>query len=634
MTHAVDQGRGLRRFAVGAEPSARGTHFRVWAPKCSALDVILVDGSGSVPRRVPLDREPEGYFSGLVAGARPGDRYRFATADGAFPDPASRFQPDGPDGPSEIIDPTRFPWTDASWSGLGPDGQVLYEMHVGTWTPDGTWRAAIAELPALASLGITAIELMPVADFAGTFGWGYDGVDLYAPTRLYGTPDEFRAFIDRAHALGLGVLLDVVYNHLGPAGCYLSKFSDHYFSRRYDNEWGDPLNFDDERSGPVREFVTENAAYWIQEFHLDGLRLDATQSMVDASPRHIVRDVVARAREAAGARRVYVVAENEPQEARLVRAPADGGLGLDAVWNDDFHHAALVALTGRREAYYTDYGGSAQEFVSAARRGFLYQGQRYSWQQKGRGEPTRGLPPKAFVHFLENHDQVANSARGQRLHQKASPGAWRAMTALLLLGPNTPMLFQGQEFGSTAPFHYFADHAPPLGDTVRTGRHEFLAQFPSINDPAARRGLAAPGDRPTFTGSVLDLGQRERHGAHAALHRDLIALRRSDPAIEAAGRGELDGAVLGEGIFVLRYFAGAHGDRLLIVNLGPDYRPAILSEPLLAPPAGSLWVLAWSSEDPAYGGEGTPGFNPDVAWHVAGRSAMYLRSIPRTERSS
>jgi maltooligosyltrehalose trehalohydrolase len=368
MSRAADRARGLRRFPVGAEPSPAGTHFRVWAPKWPAVDVLVLAAAGEC--RVPLDPEPGGYFSGLAAEAKAGDRYRFAVGDGEYPDPASRYQPEGPHGPSEIVDSARFTWTDQDWPGIGRDGQVLYEMHVGTFTREGTWRSAAEELPALAELGITAIEVMPVSEFSGRFGWGYDGVDLYAPTHLYGPPDAFRGFVDRAHALGLGVILDVVYNHLGPDGCYLSKYSDHYFSRRYPGEWGDPLNFDDEQSAAVREFVVENAAYWIEEFHVDGLRLDATQGMYDASPRHVLRDVVDRARRAAGHRGVLVVAENEPQQAAARPGTCrTRGLGLDAVWNDDFHHAAVVALTGRREAYYTDYGGSAQEFVSAARRG-------------------------------------------------------------------------------------------------------------------------------------------------------------------------------------------------------------------------------------------------------------------------
>lgn len=617
---------------MGAEPVDAGVHFRVWAPKHGAVAVVLSrDGEES---RAALEPEEDGYWSGLVRTARTGDRYWYELgADGRFPDPASRFQPDGPHGPSEVVDPGAFAWTDAAWPGVGAEGQVIYEMHVGTFTPEGTWEAAAHRLADLARLGITTIEMMPVAEWAGAFGWGYDGVDLYAPTRLYGRPDDLRAFVDRAHALGLAVILDVVYNHLGPDGCYLSKYSDWYFSDRYENEWGEPLNFDGAHAGPVREYFVQNAGYWIDEFHVDGLRLDATQSMLDASPVHIIREVAARARSAAGRRRVYLVAENEPQQARLVRPPEDGGFGLDAVWNDDFHHSARVALTGKREAYYTDYDGAPQEFVSAARRGYLYHGQFYAWQGKRRGEPATALPPFAFVTFLENHDQVANSVSGLRGHARGAPGLWRALTALLLLGPGTPLLFQGQEFSASAPFLYFADHQPPLRDSVRDGRKEFLQQFPSVRDRAVQDRLPSPDDRRTFESCRLDHGERERHAAAYALHRDLIALRRADPAIAAGAKGFVDGAVLASHAFAIRYFGAEEGDRLLLVNLGQDWQPRALPEPLLAPPAGHRWQTAWSSEDPAYGGDGTPAFDPDRTWLVTGQAALYLRSVPRKEDS-
>ena len=613
-----------RRLPVGAEVSAGGVHFRVWAPKHDEVALVLQREGGD--KRIPLEREPDGYRSGFIEGASAGDRYWLELGGERFPDPASRFQPEGPRGPSEIIDPAAFAWSDAGWRGVDAEGQIIYEMHLGTLTREGTWRAAIGRLPDLAALGVTVLEVMPVAEFAGTFGWGYDGVDLYAPTRLYGRPDDFRAFVDRAHALGLGVILDVVYNHVGPDGCFLSRFSDWYFSTKYENEWGDPLNFDGEHAGPVREYFIANAGYWVDEYHVDGLRLDATQSIVDASPVHVIDEIVERARLAAPERRVYVVAENEPQQASLVRSREAGGHGLDAVWNDDFQHTAIVALTGHREAYYTDYLGTPQEFVSAARHGYLYQGQRYAWQRKTRGEPTFGIAPYAFVTFLENHDQLANGAYGLRVHQQASPGAWRAMTALLLLGPGTPMLFQGQEFAATTPFNYFADHRAPLADSVRDGRREFMAQFGSTTDPAMDSRLPLPGDRATFERCRLNPDERVRNAAALALHRDLIALRRRDAAIREAARGAIDGAVLSPQAFVLRYFGGAAGDRLLIVNLGRDLRPDVVPEPLLAPPLGSRWRVLWSSEDPAYGGGGTPPFAPEDGWVVAGQSALFLGS--------
>jgi maltooligosyltrehalose trehalohydrolase len=554
---------------------------------------------------VPLVAEGAGWFAGEAPDLRAGARYRYRLdGDLLRPDPASRFQPEGPHGPSEVVDPGGFRWTDQGWGGVRLEGQVFYELHAGTFTRQGTWAAAAQELSALAELGVTCLELMPVAEFPGRFGWGYDGVDLYAPTRLYGRPDDLRAFVDRAHALGLGVILDVVYNHLGPDGNYLRDFAPGYFTDRHRTEWGEPFDLDGEGAAPVRAFVVENAAYWISEFHLDGLRLDATQAIFDDSPVHVLADLARRAREAAGARAVLLVAENEPQEVRLVRPRERGGYGLDALWNDDLHHAATVALTGRREAYYSDFTGAPQELVSAAKHGFLFQGQRFAWQDKARGSPTRGLPRGSLVAFLENHDQVANSARGERTSALTTPGRWRALTALLLLGPWTPLLFQGQEHGSRRPFLYFVDHGAPLAHAIRAGRAEFLRQFPSIAASDLRDGLPDPGDQATFEASKLD--RSEADPALLALHRDLLELRRGDPVIRTLGEGGLDGAVLGPEAFALRWFAAAGQDRLLLVNLGADLARPSLAEPLVAPPEGARWTVLWSSEHPRYGGRGTP----------------------------
>src|SRR5213078_685449 len=344
-----------------------------------------------------------------------------------------------------------------AWPGVKMKGQVIYEMHIGTLTREGTWRAATEQLAELARIGVSVIEMMPIADFPGHFGWGYDGVDLFAPSHLYDTPDDLRAFVNRAHSLGLGVILDVVYNHFGPDGNYVRIFSDHYFTAQYENDWGESINFDGPNSGPVREFFITNGRYWIAEFHFDGFRFDATQEVKDTSDEYIIGAIGRAAREAARPREIILVAENERQEAKLIRPRAEGGDDLDAVWNDDFHHSAVMALTGKREAYYTDYLGSAQEFISAAKYGYLFQGQPYVWQEAPRGYSARGASPQAFVSFIENHDQVANTAFGERVRFLTSPGRYRAMVALLLLGPWTPLLFQGQEFGAASVFRYFSD---------------------------------------------------------------------------------------------------------------------------------------------------------------------------------
>ncbi|MCC7007385.1 MAG: malto-oligosyltrehalose trehalohydrolase [Acidobacteria bacterium] len=617
-----------RRFSIGAEAQAGGgVHFRVWAPAAGRVDVVFSDKDGTPSgRALPLLPEADGYFAAM-AETPAGARY-WIQLDGQnrYADPASRFQPEGPHGPSAVIDPFAFRWTDAAWGGITAPAPIAYELHVGTFTAEGTWRAAAARLPALAALGVEVIELMPVAEFPGRFGWGYDGVLLFAPTRLYGEPDDMRAFVDQAHALGLGVILDVVYNHVGPDGCHLAKFSPDYFSPT-PTEWGQAINYDGRHCGGAREMVVANAGYWIEEFHVDGLRLDATQSIKDTSKVHILTEVVAEVRQRARGRRTWIVAENEPQESGLLRAERMNGHPLDALWNDDFHHSAHVALTGRREAYYTDYRGRPQEFVSAVKYGFLYQGQWYAWQRQRRGQSARGLPPASFVCFLENHDQVANSRAGLRLHQMTSPGRLRAMTALLLLGPWAPLLFQGQEFAASAPFLYFADHGGDLAGAVRSGRREFLAQFPSLAAPDLP--FAAPEDPETFRRCALDWRERALHTEAVDLHRTLIALRRTDPAFHDAARFSWDGAVLSDSAFALRAMdrptddgPPSRHDRLVVINLGADARLDVVPEPLLSPAPAANWRIVWSSEDPAHGGAGTPPLG-DI-WTLPAESALVL----------
>jgi maltooligosyltrehalose trehalohydrolase len=475
--------------------------------------------------------------------------------------------------------------------------------------------------------------MMPIADFRGRFGWGYDGALSYAPTGLYGTPDDLRAFVDAAHGHGIGVILDVVYNHFGP-GNRFAEFSDRWFTERYENEWGDSPNFDGEGCEPVRDYVAENAAYWIAEFGFDGLRIDATQALFDASTDHIIARIAREARAAAAGREVLLIAENEPQQTRLARAAAEGGYCLDALWNDDFHHSAHVALTGRREAYYHDYRGAPQEFVSAALYGYLFQGQRYDWQDAPRGTPGLSLSPTAFVTFLENHDQVANSARGLRLHALASPARLRALTALLLLSPQTPMLFQGQEFWATAPFHFFADQGPELAAGIADGRIESLAQFASLRDPEAQSRLPDPAASATFESCRLAWAEIDGRGDVLALHRHLLRLRRESVAFGGLREGSrIDGSVLGPDALLLRFFADEPADeRLLLVNLGADLSIASVPDPLFAPPAGRDWHQVWSSEDPAYGGGGRRDIVPTRRFVLSADCAVVLAAGPRHPR--
>ena len=626
------QGQTKRRLPIGAELIGPGeTHFRVWAPKAERVDVAIETSAeaDAIREFFPLAAESDGYFAGS-APARGGSFYRFRLNgnEDLHPDPASRYQPGGPHRSSSVVDPTAFRWSDADWPGVKLKGQILYEMHIGTFTPEGTWAAAAKQLPALAEDGISLIEMMPIADFAGEFGWGYDGVDLFAPCRVYGAPDDLRQFIDRAHSLGIGVLLDVVYNHFGPDGNYLGVYSDDYVNRRDETEWGDPINFDGPNSGPVREFFISNARYWIEEFHFDGFRFDATQSIFDKSAEHILSAIGDAARIAAGRRSIVLIAENEPQNTRLVRPKAAGGYGFDGLWNDDFHHSAVVALTGRNPAYYSDYRGAPQEFISAVKYGFLYQGQHYSWQKKRRGTASLDLAPDTFVAFAENHDQVANSADGARVRLTTSPGRYRAMIALLLLAPWTPLLFQGQEFGATTPFLYFADVMDELRDPVRKGRLEFLKQFPTLASPEAQKQLPDPGSEETFRRSTLDFSERNRFPQVRALFRDLIRLRREDARFSGQERGMVDGAVLGQQAIVLRYFGSLGDERLLLVNFGRAFHPEALAEPLLAPPAGHRFATLWSSEAARYGGPGEVPLETEKGWQIPAEAAVALSPAP------
>ena len=609
-----------RKHPIGAELTAVGVHFRVWAPVWDHVTLVL-----EAPDRRELSLRPEGngYHALLVDDLTAGARYRLRLGDDPHlhADPASRYQPQGPFGPSQVIDPHDTAWTDEAWRGITrPHEQIVYELHVGTFTREGTWAGAAKRLPFLVDVGITTIEMMPVNDFPGRRGWSYDGVNLFAPCRLYGTPGELRAFIDRAHALGLAVILDVVYNHFGPAGNSQFTFAPEFRNTQLNGEWGDPLNF---ASRGVREFFATNAAYWIDEFHLDGLRFDATQAIVDEGPRHIVAELARAARAAAPGRRLWLVGENEPQDVKLVTPLDRGGCGLDALWNDDFEHTARIALTGCGDGYRHDYAPAPQCLISALEHGFLYQGQMYPWQRNTRGTPTRGLPPSTFVHFLENHDQIANTGFGDRLITQSDPATLRAMTAVLLLGPEIPMLFQGQETGAKQPFRFFIDHDDALNKLVRRGRAEFLAQFARLATDEVQAALPDPSAPSTFEACILDDADRDLASPIVQLHRDLIALRRDYPGFTDQRPGTMRGAVLSPTAFCLRWWHEV-GDRLLLVNLGPTFRRAVLPEPLLAPPAHVGWSVAWSSESVRYGGRGTPEPFTRTRLYIPARSAILL----------
>lgn len=618
------------KLNLGANFNQGQVYFRVWAPKCQQIDVVI-EGQD---RTIPLEKTDKGYFVGHASDLGVGTLYRYCINQAqSYPDPCSRFQPEGPHGPSMIIDPSAYEWQDEQWKGIEMKGQVFYEMHIGSFTAEGTFDAAAQELEELKRLGITVIEIMPIAEFPGRWNQGYDGACLFAPSHLYGDPQAFKRFVNKAHSIGMAIVLDVVYNHFGPDGNYTGLFSDEYLSQKHLTAWGSTINYDGPGSDGVREFVTSNACYWINEFHVDGLRLDSTQDIHDDSHYHILAEISQKARESTQ-RKIVLIAENEPQYINLVHPVSEGGCGLDAVWNDDFHHAAIVSLTGRSEGYYTDYKGKPQEFISLYKRGYLYQGQSYAWQERpSRGTVVTEEPASAFIFYLQNHDQISNELRGERIHLLSDPALYRAMSAILLLAPETPLIFMGQEFASSHPFLFFADHdSEELAQSVSDGRKKFMEQFPSFasayKSSHAKHFLPNPCSKNSFERSKLDFKERESNQAIYRLYHDLLKIRREDPIIAQRDRFLVDGAVLDFLVFVIRYFDKKKNgdDRLLLVNLGRDFDYSPIPEPLLAPSKKGHWEMMWSSDDPSYNGPGVLNPFKKRGWYIPAHSAILLKS--------
>jgi maltooligosyltrehalose trehalohydrolase len=583
------------RPSLGAWIDDVGSHFRVWAPDARAVSVVL-EGCGA-PR--PLAPEgTSGYFAGAFPDLTANTEYRYRLDDGpAFPDPASRWQPHGVHGPSAIVDSRGFDWQAADWSGIAPSELVVYELHVGAFTEEGTFSGAADRLESLARLGVTAIELMPVADFPGRWNWGYDGVSLFAPARCYGSPDDLRRLIDRAHALGLAVILDVVYNHLGPDRNYLPTFSRHYFTDRHHTPWGSALNLDQPYSRDVRAFLIENAAYWINEFRFDGLRLDATHALIDDSPRHLVAELATRVRESVRDRRVWICAEDHRNLVSLLKPESDGGWGLDAVWADDLHHQLRRRAAGDTEGYYADFDGAAEDIARTLRHGWFYTGQPTRRRGEPRGTDTAGIAPHRFVICLQNHDQVGNRALGDRLHHTIDPAAWRALSALLLFAPQTPLLFMGQEFATSAPFLYFTDHHDELGRQVTAGRRHEFRHFSAFADPERRQAIPDPQAEATFRKSTLNWEEPDKAG-HVnvlRLYESLLALRRT---LVAVGAGAVDAAALDEHSVILSRAAVDGSVLTLVVYLGDGGTVAVPRRRGDADGGGPRWTF--STEDPAF----------------------------------
>ncbi|MGA0594377.1 malto-oligosyltrehalose trehalohydrolase [Enterovirga sp. CN4-39] len=520
-----------RRHAMpfGAEVTDRGVRFALWAPSAEKV-ALVVDGAEH-----EMPHVGEGWRRLLLPKAKSGSRYGFRIDGGEtiVPDPASRFQPDDVSGLSEVVDPRDYEWRDRGWAGRPWEEAVVYEAHVGTATPEGTYAALAGKLEGLRDLGITAIELLPLADFAGARNWGYDGVLPFAPDGVYGRPEDLKQFIDRAHALGIMVLIDVVYNHFGPAGNYLHQYAEQFFTERHQTPWGAGLNFDGADGKPVRDFFVHNALYWIEEFNVDGLRFDAVHAILDDSDRNILAELAERVRAAAPGRHIHLVLENEKNQARWLERDEAGTPRLHtAQWNDDVHHCWHVLLTGESEAYFQDFSDKPVErLVRCLVEGFGYQGDPSAHAGgKPRGEPSGHLPPSAFVAFLQNHDQIGNRAFGERLSALADPDRLALARAGLLLSPQIPMLFMGEEWSASAPYQFFVDFAPDedLSGAVREGRRREFQHFAAFSDPGASEAIPDPTAEETFTRSTLDWEEasREPHASVLADTRRLLALRR------------------------------------------------------------------------------------------------------------
>jgi len=570
-----------------------GALARVWAPNCRSVDVQII-AAGPLGR-VPMAPTGCGWFQAALSGAGPGTRYRFLL-DGvhARPDPMSRSQPDGVHEASEIVDPSGFAWTDAGWRGARLRDLVCYEIHVGTFTPEGTFAAIVSRVDDLRDLGITAIELMPVASFPGARNWGYDGVGLFAPQVTYGGPAGLRAVVDACHARGLAVILDVVYNHLGPEGNYLAEFGP-YFTARHSTPWGDAVNFDGEGAEGVREFVIANALYWIREYHIDGLRLDAVDTMCDTSPVHILREVndaVQRLARRLG-RRVSVVVESDRNDRRVIAPVRSGGYGLAGHWNDDFHHAAHAVLTGEHAGYYRDFG-TLEQLAKAYRDGFVYDGQYSPYRGRPHGTSSRDIPTDRFVVFIQNHDQVGNRACGERLASLLSLEQCKLAAGLLLFSPAIPLLFMGEEYAERAPFLYFTDFGDPtLGEAVGRGRRREIAAFGWAAD------VPDPQDPATFLRSRVDWDLRctPPHSQLRAYYRTLLTLRRRHPAL-GTGVGRPTALAAADRLLVLQRRSRDGATALGVFNLDAANRTVRLK---IVP--GTWGRLADSAEE-RFGGTG------------------------------
>jgi maltooligosyltrehalose trehalohydrolase len=609
----------------GAEITTDGVRYCLWAPEHRRVEVLVApSGDAARARNLAMQPAPGGYHHVTDHEGRAGDRYRFRLGKGGeFPDPASHAQAETVHGPSVVVDPREFRWSDSQWRRPPFRDLVIYELHVGTFTREGTFRSAIEKLPHLKQLGVTAIELMPIGDFPGRWGWGYDGVLIYAPARAYGSPDDLRALVDAAHTYGLAVILDVVYNHFGPDGNYLAQYSRAYFNEEHHTPWGAALNFDAEGSFEVRDFFIANPVYWMEQFHIDGFRFDATHAIIDNSRPHILADLAS----VIHARGGYAIAEDSRNESRVLESAQDGGYGFDGVWADDFHHIIQVAQTGVREGYFKDFHGTVEEAVEVLQHGWLYRGQPTSASKRKRGTECRHLPPSKFVHCISNHDQSGNRAFGERPGQLMPPEAYRAVSMLLCLTPYTPMIFMGQEWSASTPFLYFSDHHAELGALITEGRRREFADFSAFKDSAAREQIPDPQNDETFWKSKLNWEEisREDHAGVLALYAACLQMRRECGAFRPTSRASWAAAALSFGAGALQ-FRGDEYDYLLVFNLSGAHGGTLQAEGLPMTGSPVAWELLLSSEEKRFGGSGTPLFDtPEQSVSFRHPAALLLR---------
>ncbi len=598
------------QLPIGANVEDGGVRFRVWSPQAQRVEVVLFQDGREVATQA-LRRDEEAFFVGLVDGAGDGTQYQYRLdGEKTRPDPASRFQPQGVHGVSQVIDHNTFQWTDEQWNGVAADKVVIYEMHVGTATPAGTFEALISKLDYMKELGVTVLELLPVADFPGERGWGYDGVYLYAPARCYGQPDDLRRLIDAAHARGLAVFQDVVYNHLGPDGNYLRDYSLDYFTDKYKTPWGDALNYS---CKAVREFFISNALFWAHEFHIDGLRLDATDTIFDEELPHILGEISQRVRATLAADRQFLLyAEDSRNLAIMIDTVENKGYGLDGIWADDFHHTMRVAVNHDTHGYYEDYTGSTAEIAATLNQGWTYQGEMSKFAGKPRGGPAGNATPTHYVHCIQNHDQIGNRALGDRLDHNVGEVAYRAVSTLLLTTPYTPLMFMGQEWAASTPWQFFTDHHDELGRLVTEGRRN---EFPHVSmfEPEL---VPDPQDIETFERSKLNWAERN-HSPYLhvfKLYQDLLKFRATTLTSRQRQRDSFKAIALSSQLLGLRYYqSDGQGDELLlVVCFGEDSQSYSLNERPETAPGNKQWQTVLFSEDVQYGGQGNAAFNYNV----------------------